>query len=162
MAPSRFPRTPAVLLAAALAATSSAIDFSGQNEVTQTAGTVAPGGETPTTSADTGANGFGNFDSPMQWEASSSNNVPTTAPMIAPSGIGGWSQPTTTDTPSVYSAGSGQTSGGSGQTWSQPTTPETPSVWIPTSGQGSGTGDQGWPPASSNVGPPSTGDSSGY
>ncbi|ETP23052.1 hypothetical protein F441_03751, partial [Phytophthora nicotianae CJ01A1] len=131
---------------------------------TQTAGTVAPGGDTPTTNAATGASGFGNFDSPMQWEASSSNNVPTTAPMVTPSGSGGWSQPTMPETPSVYSAGSGQSSGSS-QTWSQPTTPDTPTVWTPTSGQSSSTGSQGWaPPTSSGSGnqgwtPPTSGGS---
>ncbi|KAL3663889.1 hypothetical protein V7S43_011300 [Phytophthora oleae] len=182
MAPSRLPRTSAVLLAATLVATSSAIEFGGQNDITQTAGTVAPAEETPTTNVATGASGFGNFDSPTQWAAPSSNEVPTTAPTVASSGSG-WSQPST---PAVYSAGSGQTSGsGPSQTWTQPTTTQAPSGWTPPtaggsgwtqpsgsgnqgwtpSGQGSGTADQGWSQqtdTSSNAAPPSTGDSSGY
>ncbi|KAG4245470.1 hypothetical protein PC116_g6741 [Phytophthora cactorum] len=92
MAPSRFQRTSAVLLAATLAATTSAIDFAGENDVTQSTGTVAPGGETQASTA-------GSYDSPNQWTqtASSSNNVPTMVPS-APSSVGGsqgWPQPTT-------------------------------------------------------------------
>ncbi|EGZ14788.1 neutral zinc metallopeptidase, Zn-binding site [Phytophthora sojae] len=101
MAPSRLPRASTVLLTATLAVTATAIDFSGQNDIAQTAATVAPGGETSQ----------------------------------------GWSQPTTTDTPSV---------------------------WTPISGQPSGTGDQGWSQqtgwtstASSATGAPSIGESSG-
>ncbi|KAE8875534.1 hypothetical protein PF005_g13267 [Phytophthora fragariae] len=88
MAPSRLSRASTVLLTAALAATATAIDFSGQNDITQTAATVAPGGDTPTTD---GANDFGNFDSPTQWSASSLSNVPTTAPTGVSSGSSGWS-----------------------------------------------------------------------
>ncbi|KAL4140744.1 hypothetical protein PRNP1_015024 [Phytophthora ramorum] len=142
MSPSRFPRAPAVLLTATLAATVSAVEFGSENDVTQTAGTVAPGGEMPTSTAASGANGFGNFDSPTQWTASSSNNAPTNPPVVASSGSGGWSQPTTTDTPTVWSGGSGQSSG-SGQGWASPTT-DSPSMWTPTSGQASGSGNQGW------------------
>ncbi|GMF34855.1 unnamed protein product [Phytophthora lilii] len=181
MASRGLPRASVVLLAATLTATSSAIDFSGQNDVTQTAGTVAPSGETPSTFASSGANGFGNFDSPTQWSASSGNNVPTTAPTVASGGSGGWSPPTVTNPPSVLTP----TSGSGGQGWSQPSTTDSPTVWAqtsgqssgsqgwtttdapsvftPTSGQASGTGDQGWsPPTSSMAGAPSSVDSSGY
>ncbi|KAL4086503.1 hypothetical protein PRIC1_014206 [Phytophthora ramorum] len=163
MATSRFPRASAVLLTATLAATVSAIEFGSENDVTQTAGTVAPGGEMPASTAASGANGFGNFDSPTQWTASSSNNAPTNSPVVASSGSGGWSQPTTTDTPTVWSGGSGQSSG-SGQGWASPTT-DSPSVWAPTSGQASGSGNQGWSQPISTDSPsgwtPSSGEGSG-
>ncbi|KAL4115038.1 hypothetical protein PRIC2_013933 [Phytophthora ramorum] len=163
MATSRFPRASAVLLTATLAATASAIEFGSENDVTQTAGTVAPGGEMPASTAASGANGFGNFDSPTQWTASSSNNAPTNSPVVASSGSGGWSQPTTTDTPTVWSGGSGQSSG-SGQGWASPTT-DSPSVWTPTSGQTSGSGSQGWSQPISTDSPsgwtPSSGEGSG-
>ncbi|KAL4164101.1 hypothetical protein KRP22_004722 [Phytophthora ramorum] len=163
MATSRFPRASAVLLTATLAATVSAIEFGSENDVTQTAGTVAPGGEMPASTAASGANGFGNFDSPTQWTASSSNNAPTNSPVVASSGSGGWSQPTTTDTPTVWSGGSGQSSG-SGQGWASPTT-DSPSVWTPTSGQTSGSGSQGWSQPISTDSPsgwtPSSGEGSG-
>uniref|UniRef100_H3GN36 Neutral zinc metallopeptidase, Zn-binding site n=1 Tax=Phytophthora ramorum TaxID=164328 RepID=H3GN36_PHYRM len=112
MAPSRFQRTSAVLLAATLAATSSAVEFGGENDVTQSAGTVSPGGETQTSTA---ASSFGNTD---QWTqtASSSNNVPTMAPSVASSGSQGWTQPTPADTPSVWTSSSGQASG-TGDHW---------------------------------------------
>ncbi|KAL4086504.1 hypothetical protein PRIC1_014207 [Phytophthora ramorum] len=106
MAPSRFQRTSAVLLAATLAATSSAVEFGGENDVKQSAGTVSPGGETKTSTA---ASSFGNTD---QWTqmASSSNNVPTMAPSVASSGSQGWTQPTPTDTPSVWTPSSDKAS----------------------------------------------------
>ncbi|KAG1706354.1 hypothetical protein DVH05_001501 [Phytophthora capsici] len=103
----------AVILASSLVVTSVAIEFGGENDVTQTAGTVAPG----------------NFGDTNQWmqTAFSSNNVP----MMTPSNVGsqGWAPPTTTDSPSVYSTGSqGWTppSGTGDQSWtpsSEVTTP---------------------------------------
>ncbi|KAG1706358.1 hypothetical protein DVH05_001505 [Phytophthora capsici] len=71
MVPSRFQRTSAVLLAATLIASSSSLEFDGKNDITQSAGTVAPDGDTPWTQT-----------------ASSSNDVPTMAPS-APSSTSG-------------------------------------------------------------------------
>ncbi|OWZ17579.1 Neutral zinc metallopeptidase [Phytophthora megakarya] len=58
MAPSRIPRTSAVLIAFTLAVTSSAIDFDGQNGITQSeltpaTGTVAPGAPTSSQGGET-------------------------------------------------------------------------------------------------------------
>ncbi|GMF35661.1 unnamed protein product [Phytophthora fragariaefolia] len=163
MAPSRFPFSSKLLATVALAASATAIDFGGQNDITQTAATVAPRGEMSTK---VGANGFGNFDSPAQWTTSSSSSAPVTTPSVGSDGSGGWSQPTTTSFPSQSNAqagGSGQDWGqptpmtGGSQGWSQPTTTNTPSVWIPTSEEVSGAGDQGWPQQT-----PSSSESSGY
>ncbi|RLN51753.1 hypothetical protein BBP00_00009814 [Phytophthora kernoviae] len=90
MAPSRFLCVSTALLAATLVATSSAIDFSGENDVTQTAGTVAPGKGMGSTNPTPSANGFGTDDSPTQWTqtASSSNDVPMMTTSTPSSGIG--------------------------------------------------------------------------
>ncbi|KAK1940972.1 hypothetical protein P3T76_007678 [Phytophthora citrophthora] len=121
----------AAILASSFTVTSVAIEFGGDNDVTQTAGTVAPD----------------NFGDTNQWmqTASSSNNVP----MMTPSGVGsqGWTTPTVTDSPSMFSSTGSQ-------------------GWTPPSGTGdqgwapsSGTGDQGWTPSSDSSGgasPPGT------
>ncbi|ETN13914.1 hypothetical protein PPTG_08595 [Phytophthora nicotianae INRA-310] len=152
MVPSRFQRTSAVLLAVTLTATSSAFDFAGQNDITQSTGTVAPGDETQ-------ASTTGSYDSPNQWAhtASSSNNVPTMVPSApsAVSGSQGWTPPTT-DSWTPPSSGSGNQgwtppttdasnswtppSSGSNQDWTQPTSTDASNAWTPT---GSGIGNQG-------------------
>ncbi|GMF35202.1 unnamed protein product [Phytophthora lilii] len=102
MAPSRFPRASTILVAAILASTSGAIDFEGQQDITQSTGPVAPNSETQLTTV--GGNGFGD-----QWAqtASSSNNLPT----YSVAWSGGWSQPTTNEgPPSAWAPSSGQTS----------------------------------------------------
>ncbi|GMF34857.1 unnamed protein product [Phytophthora lilii] len=121
-----------VLIAATLAATSTAIDFGGQNDITQSAGTVAPQGETT-----------GSYDSTSQWTqtASSSNDVPTMAPS-APSTVSG-SQSWAPQTSSGSQGWSQPTLSGSGQGWTPPTTTDASNSWTPTS---SGTGDQGGMP----------------
>ncbi|KAG6604488.1 Neutral zinc metallopeptidase, Zn-binding site [Phytophthora cinnamomi] len=78
------------LLAATLAATSSAFDF-GQNDVTQTAGTVSPGQATDSlTPTSVGGNGFGNFGAPPS-TASSSAWTPSGEQPTGP-GNQGWPQ----------------------------------------------------------------------
>ncbi|KAF4129193.1 hypothetical protein GN958_ATG05711 [Phytophthora infestans] len=114
MAPHRFSRSSALLLSATLAVTSSAIDFSRPDD-SLAPGAVLPGGETPTADAATE-----NTNSPMQWEASSSGFVPVTAPIVTSRGSGGWSQPTTPDTPSVWMPSSGHSSGTSNLDWIPP------------------------------------------
>ncbi|OWZ09613.1 Neutral zinc metallopeptidase [Phytophthora megakarya] len=107
MAPSRIPT---VLFAATLIVTSSAVEFDGQNDITQSdltqaAGTVAPGDPTVT------------------------------------NGSGGWSQPTMSDTPTVYPT-EGETGGTEDQGSSQQTdwtSPTTPSAETPPSGFDDGT-----------------------
>ncbi|KAE8953889.1 hypothetical protein PR001_g32708, partial [Phytophthora rubi] len=71
MAPTRLP----VLLAATLAATTTAVKFGGRSAITPTPATVAPLPETQTSST-------GSYDSTNQWTqtTSSSNDVPTVAP----------------------------------------------------------------------------------
>ncbi|KAF4129196.1 hypothetical protein GN958_ATG21626 [Phytophthora infestans] len=108
MAPSRIL---AVLLVATLAVTSSGFDFAGENDITQSTGTVAPGIETQVSST-------GSYDSPNQWTqtASSSNNVPAVVPN-APSSVSGsrgW-------TPSTTDAWTSPRSGDGNQGWSPPT-----------------------------------------
>ncbi|ETO81880.1 hypothetical protein F444_03853 [Phytophthora nicotianae P1976] len=118
-------RLSAVVVAASLVTTPLAIDFGGENDVAQTAGTVAPGGETQASSFTPGAGGFENFGDTNQWmQTASSNNVMTTSG----SGYQGWSQPAT-GSPSVWT----------GDSESQ--------VWNP-SGQSSGMGGQSWSPSS--------------
>lgn len=95
----RFFHASAVVVVAFLAA-ASAIDFGGENDATQTAGTVAPGGEPQGSTASSGAGGFGGFGDDNQWmQTASSNNM-----MISSgSGYQGWS----TDAPSAWKPTSG-------------------------------------------------------
>ncbi|KAG3137254.1 hypothetical protein PI126_g17471 [Phytophthora idaei] len=76
---------PHVLLVAALATTSSAFDFGG-NDVVQTAGTVAPGVTTDNLIPTSGGNGFGNFGIPTQFTNPSTGESTGTGGQGWPSG----------------------------------------------------------------------------
>ncbi|EGZ14792.1 neutral zinc metallopeptidase [Phytophthora sojae] len=108
MAPTRLPH----LIAAALAATSTAAKVAGHHGHTHAPATVAPAIETQASSS----------DSPNQW-TQTSNDVPTVAPTAPSSASGsqGWSQPTTT------SPASSETGGNANQGSSQVTQTSSPS-----------------------------------
>ncbi|KAG2996760.1 hypothetical protein PC121_g20672, partial [Phytophthora cactorum] len=76
---------PHVLLVAALATTSSAFDFGG-NDVVQTAGTVAPGVNTDNLIPTSGGNGFGNYGIPTQFTNPSTGESTGTGGQGWPSG----------------------------------------------------------------------------
>ncbi|KUF77520.1 hypothetical protein AM587_10010652 [Phytophthora nicotianae] len=118
----------AVVVAVSLVSTPLAIDFNVENDVTQTAGVVVPGGETQATTFTPGSGGFKNIRDASQLKQ-------TEYSMMIPCGSG-WSQPTTADLPSVWAP----TSGGSGN-----------QDWSPARGHSSGMGDQSWTPSSNTA-----------
>ncbi|GMF25021.1 unnamed protein product [Phytophthora lilii] len=89
MRPSPLPRA---LLAAALLAATSALDFGFENDVTQTAGTVAPGPATESETPPSGVNGFGKFGAPAVPSSSSDGAGGQGWPHQAGAGGQGWPQ----------------------------------------------------------------------
>ncbi|CAI5737695.1 unnamed protein product [Hyaloperonospora brassicae] len=162
----------AVLLAACLTATSSALDFMDASDPVQSTGPVAPESETQDADEASGANGFEHLNSHVQWAPPSSNYGP---PDPSNGNAGGWPPTTSMDTPSVHSADKGQSAGhegqqqwpqhppmwvqgsddSNGQGWTQPSSHGGSQGWMPgggyehkgwmpPTGQGDGNGDQGW------------------
>uniref|UniRef100_A0AAV1USC6 Neutral zinc metallopeptidase n=1 Tax=Peronospora matthiolae TaxID=2874970 RepID=A0AAV1USC6_9STRA len=137
MPPRHLWHSSVVLIAAALAATSSGVDFTGSSDIVQTPGTVAPGGEMSDTDGAFGATGDGNLESPEQRAPPSSDQQPQPTDLLSTviqagnhrgddSNNPGWVQPNSHD------RSQGWISGGSFDHQG----------WIPPSDQGGGNGDQ--------------------
>uniref|UniRef100_M4BWX1 RxLR effector candidate protein n=1 Tax=Hyaloperonospora arabidopsidis (strain Emoy2) TaxID=559515 RepID=M4BWX1_HYAAE len=167
MSPRHLWHSSVVLIAAALAATSSAVDFAGTSDIIQTPGTVAPGDETSDKDGAFGATGDGNLESPEQWAPPSSDQQPQPTYLLSTviqtgshrgddSNNPGWVQPDS------HGSSQGWTSGGNfdHRGW----IPPTDQGWMPPTDRGDGNGDQtDWTfPTGSNAGTSPGGESNGH
>ncbi|EGZ30781.1 hypothetical protein PHYSODRAFT_322819 [Phytophthora sojae] len=140
------------VLAAALAATSSALDFGGENDVTQTAGTVAPDQAADSSvTLPSGGNGFGNFGPPTTTTSTPAGEQPSGPGNQGwPQEQGGWPSPASYWNPpggDQHWAQHGGWKSGSAAYWTPPGGDGTLGVDCSGSGEGGWTppgGDQGW------------------